>query len=96
MLPQQSTSSPAKTFIIVPHASSPLADSFSKNSNSNAKDEIQAHVEMFTTENNGMYALGSESCGLLSTWLEDARFNEKGGLAGKEKGKQVVEEVRLV
>lgn len=96
LLPQQSTSAPAKTFIIVPHSSSPLGDSFSKNSNSNAKDEIQAHVEMFTIENNGMYSLGTETCGILSDWLEDARLNEKKVLGSQEKRKQVEDDVRLV
>ncbi|KAI5477798.1 hypothetical protein MNV49_005882 [Pseudohyphozyma bogoriensis] len=65
------TTSTARTFIILPTTS--IGNHFSSNINNRASDEIGAHVSMFTDEADGMYALGSESCHLITSWLVEAR-----------------------
>lgn len=81
--------STSRTFILVPRP--PLGNSFTPNQNSRATDEIQAHVEMFTEKNDGIYTLGAETCALICEWLEDARMGRSVG--GASKGE---EPVRLV
>lgn len=64
----------------------PLATLFSPNTNGRAADEIAAHVEMFTAESDGQYALGSETCALISGWVSGTK-DAKGKDAKKKDAK---------
>lgn len=86
-LPNSSSSTPPRTFIILP-SSSTSKSYFSPNTNTRAADEIQAHVDMFEDKNDGVYSLGRETVLLIGKWLVfDAKPAEKG---------EAKEEARLI
>lgn len=61
-----------RTFCLLPSGGKAKAF-FSPNTNTRAADEITAHVEMFTDQSDGVYALGSETDQCIRHWLEEAR-----------------------
>ncbi|GAA5961633.1 hypothetical protein JCM3765_002658 [Sporobolomyces pararoseus] len=88
-------SSPSRTFLILP--TSPLQSKFfTPSKNSQASDEIRAHIEMFD-KSDGVYELGKETAKLITEWVEKSRKGEMGHWKGdlseasndtKEKGKE--------
>ncbi|KAK4702205.1 hypothetical protein P7C70_g4021, partial [Phenoliferia sp. Uapishka_3] len=84
--------STSRTFIVLPR-SGKISALFSPNTNSRAADEIGAHVEMFTSDSDGMYALGSETCELIGGWIDGVGLGGEKDGSGKGKEK---EGVRLV
>ncbi|KAL8279293.1 hypothetical protein RQP46_008330 [Phenoliferia psychrophenolica] len=61
--------STSRTFIILPHGGR-FATLFSPNANGRAADEVVAHTEMFTSASDGMFALGADTCALISEWVD--------------------------
>lgn len=66
---------PSRTFIVLPSKTT-LPDSFTKaqkhftqNTNTIAKNEIEAHTAMFDVANDGVYALGQASATMIVQWM---------------------------
>ncbi|GAA6047729.1 hypothetical protein JCM3770_001748 [Rhodotorula araucariae] len=79
-----SGATPQRTFLVLPHAA-PLRARFSPATDPRARDEIQAHVQMFD-KSPGTYALGQETAKLVGEWVEQARRGEMGWWTGEAAG----------
>ncbi|GAA5976681.1 hypothetical protein JCM5350_006719 [Sporobolomyces pararoseus] len=80
LLPPTNPSSPSRTFLILPTSSDQLSV-FTPSKNSQASDEIRAHIEMFD-KSDGVYELGRETAKLISEWVEKSRKGEMGEWKG--------------
>ncbi|TNY20065.1 hypothetical protein DMC30DRAFT_273263 [Rhodotorula diobovata] len=83
LLPAKGTT-PQRTFLVVPHAPA-LRERFSPAHDPLARDEIQAHVQMFD-KSPGTYALGRETAGLIGEWVEESRRGGMGWWKGESEG----------
>ncbi|BGP45523.1 hypothetical protein JCM10450v2_001342 [Rhodotorula kratochvilovae] len=83
-----SGATPQRTFLVLPHA--PLLRArFSPATDPLARDEIQAHVQMFD-KSPGTYALGQETARLVGEWVEKARRGEMGWWTGQKDARKGV------